>query len=329
MDPVQQLACPSEEVLRRLEIDTRYIRPGAFADPPAMTEIRPGFWGFRDAFGVGWAMKGARYGEGLYCEIVESPLADVPLEGLGDYPWPRGDDPAPFRGLRAHARALRETTDYALVSGITGVVFEYGWYLRGLERFYLDMVTQPEYVEAVLDRTLAYWIDFERTFLAEVGASLDVICVGDDIAMQSGPLFPPAIYRDIVKPRQKALYEEIRRRTRAKLWYHSCGAVVEYIPDLVEMGVDVLNPVQVSARGMDPRHLKAEFGDRIAFWGGGVDTQHVFPRGSAEAVRRNVRENLEAFRPGGGYVFNCVHNIQPDVPAENLAAFWEAAHAYR
>jgi len=215
------------------------------------------------------------------------------------------------------------------VSGITGVVFEYCWYLRGLEQFYIDLVTAPEYVEAVMDRTLAFWIDFERTFLAEVGDYLDVICVGDDVAMQSGPTFAPEIHRRIVKPRQKALYDEIHRLTHAKLWYHSCGAVREYIPDLIEMGVDILNPVQVSARGMDPLEMKAEFGDRIVFWGGGIDTQHVFPRGTPDEVRTNVRANIAAFRPGGGYVFNCVHNIQGDVPEENLAAFWEAARKYR
>jgi len=152
--------------------------------------------------------------------------------------------------------------------------------------------------------------------------------IGDDLAGQNGPLFAPRLYREIIKPRQKRLVRYIRSRTKAKIWYHTCGSVLEYLPDLLDNGIDILNPVQISAKGMDPARLKAEFGDRLVFWGGAIDAQHVLPRASPQEVREHVRRNLEAFKPGGGYVFNNVHNIQGDVPPENVLAMFDAAYEF-
>ncbi|RJP21611.1 MAG: hypothetical protein C4527_23240 [Candidatus Omnitrophota bacterium] len=329
MDIVQQLAAPSEKVLRLFEIDARYVRPGMFLPAPDLQEVKPGFWGFTDGFGVTWAMPGRRPGEGLYCDIVHHPLANLKYEDLDHYDWPDGKDPAPFTGLRDYALHLHEETDYALVSGITGVVFEICWYMRGFERFYMDLVEEPRYVEKLLDHTLQYWMDFHEGFLHEVGDLLHVVCVGDDIAMQNGPLFSPEIYRKLVKPRQKALYQFIKSKTNAKLWYHSCGSIVELIPEIIDNGIDILNPIQISAKNMNPAQLKEQFGDRLVFWGGGIDTQGVFAHGAPADVRNQVRDLIETFKPGGGYVFNTVHNIQADVPAENIVALWEAAKEFR
>ncbi len=328
MDIVQQLAAPSEKVLSLFDIDTRYIRPGMFLPPAELQQVKPGFWGVTDGFGVAWAMPGERPGEGLYCDIVEHPLRDFKIEDIDAYDWPDGKDPAPFKGLREYAKELYETTDYALVSGITGVVFEICWYMRGLENLYIDMIERPALVEKLLDHTLKYWLDYLDTFLAEVGEYLQVICVGDDLAMQSGPLFSPRIYKDLVKPRQKALYTSIKEKTQAKLWYHSCGSVVELLPEIVDNGVQILNPVQIAAKDMNPATLKKQYGDVITFWGGGIDTQGVYSNGTPQQVRDQVRELMEAFKPGGGYVFNTVHNTQADVPAENIVALWEAAKEY-
>ncbi|MFH1742021.1 MAG: uroporphyrinogen decarboxylase family protein [bacterium] len=329
MDVVQQLAAPSERVLQLFEIDTRYIRPGMFQPPAELREVKPGFWGVTDGFGVTWAMPGDRPGEGLYCDIVEHPLRNLRYEDLDHYEWPDGHDPSPFQGLRDYAKKMSEETDFALVSGITGVVFEICWYMRGLENLYIDMLEQPKYVEKLLDHTLQYWTDYLETFLGEVGDYLQVICVGDDIAMQSGPLFSPEIYRSLVKPRQKALYSIVRAKTSAKLWYHSCGSVVELLPEIIDNGVQILNPVQISARGMDPAVLKKQYGDKIVFWGGGIDTQGVYSSGTLEQVRQQVRDLMDVFKPGGGYVFNTVHNTQADVPVENIVALWEAAKEFR
>jgi len=329
MDVVQQLAAPSEAVLKLLEIDTRYIRPGMFQPPPELQEVKPGFWGFTDGFGVTWAMPGKKLGEGLYCDIIHHPLENLKYEDLDYYDWPDGRDLTPFVGLKKYAKQLHEETDYALVSGITGVVFEICWYMRGLSNLYIDMLEQPRYVEKLLDHTLQFWTDFLDVFLDEVGEYLQVICVGDDIGMQTGPLFSPKIYRDLVKPYQKSLYQFIHFKTKAKLWYHSCGAVADYIPDFIDNHVEVLNPVQVTAKGMDPRQLKQQYGRKMAFWGGGCDAQGVYARGTPEQVRKQVWHRLETFKPGGGYVFNTIHNTQADVPVENIVALWNAAKEFR
>jgi uroporphyrinogen decarboxylase len=163
-------------------------------------------------------------------------------------------------------------------------------------------------------------------FLDEVGDLLDVIMIGDDLTGQHGPLFSPAFYRQVVRPRQQRVIDAIKAHTQAKIWYHTCGNCVEYIPDLIEMGVDALNPVQISARGMDPELLKKSFGREITFWGGAIDTQHILPFATPEEVRAEVRKNIEIFKPGGGFVFNNVHNIQAGVPPENIVALFETAY---
>jgi len=329
MDLVQQLAQPSERVLERLHVDTRYVAAGgakSFAGGVVRRERGGRVWhDFTDEFGITWSMPDD---EPFYFDISHSPLAGLSLDEIRAYPFPKGDDPTRFEGLRDRALRLRNETPYAVISGISGVVYEICWYMRGLENLFIDMVTQPAVLEAIIDRTLEFWLDWFRLFLDEVADVVDVIMIGDDLTGQNGPLFAPRIYRQIIKPRQKRLVQYIRSRTKAKIWYHSCGAVLEYLPDLLDNGIDILNPVQISAKGMDPARLKAEFGDRLVFWGGGIDTQHVLPRASPQEVREHVRRNLEAFKPGGGYVFNNVHNIQGDVPPENVLAMFDAAYEF-
>ncbi len=328
-DAVQQLAQPCEQILERFHIDTRYVAAG-----PAQSwkggiirSAREGkAWeDLTDEFGIRWSMpEDAPY----YMDITLHPLAKATLSDLRDYPWPRGDDPSRFAGLRDRALALKRQTPYAVVSGISGVVYEICWYLRGLEQWFCDLVTNPEFCEAMLDQTLKFWLDWFRLFLDEVGDVVDVIMIGDDLAGQNGPLFSPSIYRRLVKPRHKQLVQYIRSRTTARIWYHTCGACTDFVPDLLDNGVHILNPVQISARNMDPAELKRRFGAQVAFWGGGVDAQHVLPRGTPAEVSENVRQNLKAFMPGGGYVFNNVHNIQGEVPPQNVVALFDTAYKY-
>lgn len=327
MDAVQQLARPSEAVLQRLRVDTRYIAAGAPESWKGgiVKASRDGRnWDdLTDEFGVRWSMpEEAPY----YMDITFHPLAQATLAEVKNHPWPKGDDPSRFAGLRERALRLKKETSYAVVSGISGVVYEICWYLRGLEQWFCDLMSNTEFCEAMLDQTLKFWMDWFRLFLDEVGDVVDVIMIGDDLAGQSGPLFNPAIYRRIVKPRHKRLVQYIRSRTSARIWYHTCGSCIDLIPDLIDNGVHILNPVQVSARNMDPATLKRRFGDEIVFWGGGVDAQHVLPRGTPAEVAENVRRNLEAFMPGGGYVFNNVHNIQGEVPPENILALYDTAY---
>lgn len=329
MDAVQQLAQPCEAVLERFHVDTRYVRAGAAADfkGGVVTQRRNGrLWhDLVDEFGVRWSMPDD---QPFYMDITHHPLANATIDDVRAYPFPKGDDPGRFVGLRQRALTLKKDTPYAVVSGICGVVYEICWYMRGLEQWFMDMLQQPEFCEAMLDRTLKFWLDFTRGFLDEVGDLLDVIMIGDDLTGQKGPLFRPDFYRRIVKPRQKQLVQYIRSRTKAKIWYHTCGACVEYIPDLLDNGIDILNPVQISAACMDPATLKARFGDRLAFWGGAIDTQHVLPVASPETIREHVRRNLAIWKPGGGYVFNNVHNVQALVPAENIVALFDAAYEF-
>jgi len=171
-------------------------------------------------------------------------------------------------------------------------------------------------------------MDFYTGFMGEVGDLVDVIMIGDDLAGQDGPLFSPDLYRAMVKPRQKRLVQHIKSLTTAKIWYHTCGSCIAHLPELINNGIDIINPVQISARDMEPASLKARFGDRTVFWGGGVDTQRVLPFASPAEIREHVRRNIEAFKPGGGYVFNTVHNIQHGVPPENIVALFDAAHEF-
>ncbi len=329
MDAVQQLAQPSEAVLERLRVDTRYIHAGAGEnfDGSIVTQTRDGatWHDLVDEFGIRWSMP---EDSPLYMDITHHPLATATIDDIAAYPFPKGDDPARFAGLREQALEIREQTPYALVSGISGVVYEICWYLRGLENWFMDMLEQPQFCEALLDRTLQFWLDWFRLFLTEVGDLVDVIMVGDDIAGQRGPLFQPAFYRSIVKPRQKQLVQYIKSRTDAKIWYHTCGGCKCYIPDLLDNGIDILNPVQISALDMAPTDLKPEFGAQMTFWGGGIDAQHVLPNADPETVREHVRHNIEIFKTGGGYVFNNVHNIQAGVPADNILAMYDAAYEF-
>jgi uroporphyrinogen decarboxylase len=329
LDPVQQLARPCEAVLERFHVDTRYLVAGAPDSFKGGIErnVREGrLWhDLRDEFGVVWSMPGD---QALYMDITHHPLANATVNDLRDYPFPRGNDPTRFRGVRERAERLRDGTSYAVCTGIGGVVYEYCWYMRGLERWLTDMLEDPAFCEALLECTLRFWTDYYTGFMGEAGGLVDVVMIGDDLAGQAGPIFAPEFYRAVVKPRQKRLVQHIKSLTSARIWYHTCGACVEYIPDLIDNGVDILNPVQIGAAGMDPHTLKQRFGERITFWGGGIDAQHVLATASPREVREHVRRNLEAFKPNGGYVFNNCHNIQAGVPPENIVALFEAAYEF-
>ncbi len=329
LDPVQQLAVPCEEVLERFRVDTRYVMAHAPEGFEGKIEqhLRGGrLWhDLKDEFGVVWSMPDDQQ---LFMDISYHPLAEADLENLKDYPFPKGNDPTRFTEVRQRALEIRNETPYAICTGIGGVVYEYCWYMRGLEQWFTDMLENPAFCEALLGHMLQFWLDYYTGFMKEVGDLVDVVMIGDDITGQKGPLFWPEFYRNVVKPRQKRLVQHIRSLTTAKIWYHTCGSCVAFIRDLIDNGVDILNPVQISADGMDPRLLKAHFGRQIVFWGGGIDSQHVLPFASPQEVREHVRQNIQALKPDGGYVFNNVHNIQYGVPPENIVALFDAAHDF-
>ena len=329
MDPVQQLARPCEELLERFHVDIRYVcahGPENFKGGIEQNTRHGRLWhDLKDEFGVVWSMPDDQQ---LYMDISHHPLAEATVEDLSDYPFPDGGDPTRFNGVRENALELRNQTLYAISTGIGGVVYEICWYMRGLERWFIDMIENPAFCEALLDRTLKFWLDYFEGFMAEVGDIVDVVMIGDDLAGQSGPLFSPDFYRKVVKPRQKRLVQHIKSLTKAKIWYHTCGACYKYIPELIDNGIDILNPVQIGLVDMEPARLKDEFGKQLVFWGGAIDTQHVLPFAKPSQIRDHVRTNLEIFKPGGGYVFNNVHNIQVGVPPENIVALFDAAYEF-
>jgi uroporphyrinogen decarboxylase len=329
LDNVQQLVKPSEEILKLFHVDIRYITargPEGFDGSIRMNVRKGQLWhDLTDEFGVVWSMPDKQQ---LFMDISHHPLADAETSDLDSYPFPDGGDPSRFKGLRAEVSELRKKTPYAISTGIGGVVYEICWYMRGLEKWFTDMLENPGFCEALLDKILRFWLDYYTGFMKEVGDLVDIIMIGDDLAGQAGPLFSPEFYRAIVKPGQKKLVQHIKSLTEAKIWYHTCGGALEYIPDLLDNGIDILNPVQITAVGMDPKYLKETYGKKLVLWGGGIDSQHVLPFARPGKVKEDVRKNLEIFKPGGGYIFNNVHNIQAGVPPENIVAMYEAAYNY-
>jgi uroporphyrinogen decarboxylase len=188
----------------------------------------------------------------------------------------------------------------------------------------MDIALRPDLarklMEKITELKLAYW----EKVLDEIGDDIDIAAEADDLGAQHAPLFSPGAYRDIVKPLHKQIIELIKSRSKAKFFLHSCGAIKDLIPDLIDIGVDVLNPVQVSAQGMEAADLKREFGGDITFWGGTVDPQKTLARGTPEEVKAEATRRILELKPGGGFVFASIHNMQAQVPVENILAFWEA-----
>ena len=308
-----------ERIAVRLHSDTRPLLPGS---PDGWQDIYFADGSFQDEWGVVWA----RAGGGHYAP-VGNPLRDADLDDLARYPWPDPLNPGRTRGLRDQARRLHEETDYAVVLSLPVGFVHQSQYLRGYQEYLMDLILNPTFIEALMDRTLEFWLQLASAVLDEVGPFVDVIQFGDDVAFQDRPMVDPRRYRRMIKPRHKQMIDLLKSKSRAKVLYHCCGAVSTLIPDFIDMGVDALNPVQVSAAGMDTARLKAEYGNHIAFWGA-VDTSRVLPCGSPQDVRDEVMRRIQDLGAGGGYVVASVHNIQEDVPPENILAMADAAYEF-
>ncbi|MBP2672048.1 MAG: uroporphyrinogen decarboxylase, partial [candidate division NC10 bacterium] len=275
-----------------------------------------------------WGVVRTRPADSHYFDLCRSPFAEDPTRSaIESYAWPDPLNPGRYRGLREKARHLHRETDYAVVLDVNCAFFLRCCELRGWENFYTDLVADVPFAEALMDRYLEIRLAMAERALEEVGDNVDVVMVtSDDLGMTEGPLISPALYRTLIKPRQQRTFDAIRARTNAFLYYHTDGAIYSLLPDLVEIGVQVLNPVEVRAVGMeDTAKLKREFGDALTFWGA-IDTHHVLPQGSVADVRDEVRRRIRDLGPGGGYVVGPVHNIQPDVPPANVVAMYDTAY---
>ncbi|RPI49871.1 MAG: uroporphyrinogen-III decarboxylase [Chloroflexi bacterium] len=305
-----------ESVARRLGADTRPLLVGS---PDGWQDVYRDDGSFHDEFGVVWR----RAGDGHYAPLG-NPLREAGLNELASYPWPDPTNPGRTRGLREVARRLHEESNVTVVLSLPVGFVHLSQYLRGYEQWLMDIVLNPHLLDALMDGALDWWLALCASVLDEVGTYVDVVAMADDVAFHDRPMVDLARYRRLFKPRHGRMVRCIKERCDARVLYHCCGAVRSLVEDFVDIGVDALNPVQVSSAGMDTAALKAEFGDRICFWGA-IDTQRVLPRGTPEAVRAEVRQRIADLAPGGGYVLAPVHNIQEDVPPENILAMADAA----
>lgn len=313
------VAAPDERILERLRIDVR----GVFLGPPDnWKDIELPDNAFQDQWGVVWQ----RPPTSLYFDSVRFPLAgDISLQDVINYPWPdMADDPGFTRGLRERALWLHENTGYGIVLHLQDICVHYSQWLRGYEDWYTDFHLNPDILSSMMDAILERRMAVAERAITAVGDIVDVVSCSDDVADQRGPMVSPASYRKFIKPRHRRFFDMIHARTNAKVLFHTDGSLPKLIPEFIEIGIDFINPVQVSANDMnDTARLKREFGHDIGFWGA-IDNVHVLPYGTPEDVRAEVKRRIRDLGAEGGYVLGAVHNIQPDVPPENIAAIYDS-----
>ncbi|MFC2086687.1 uroporphyrinogen decarboxylase family protein [Bacteroidota bacterium] len=326
-DHVQQLPYIDETLLKQLDVDVRMVQTHYVRGDDLVYSEEENYYYFFDRWGSKMRMPKKN---GYYFDWVEFPIREISMDALKKYSWPELDSDESIQKLKVRAKNLFENTDYALAgTGIFGGgIFEQPARIMGMEMFLLSLLSDEHFANTVMEKITEIYIENCNKYLDELGEYIQVFVYWNDLSAQNGPMISPEMYRRLIKPKDKRLIETVKKKTDAKIFYHCCGATREFIPDFIEIGVDILNPVQVSAKDMDTAELKREFGNDIAFWGGGIDTQYVLSRGTTLEVRDEVTKRIYDLAPGGGFVFNTVHNIQNDVPPENIMAMWETLREY-
>lgn len=345
-DMEQQLAVVEPELLERFGVDVISLentlgedfpdlwKPwklpnGIPCQIPSGVDLRP------DDKNGGWliwenGLPGHRMPDSsLYFTRIFHPLAGLTTpEELLAVPRPLVTDEE-LALLQMQAKNLFENTEFAIMANFGGNIHEAAQSLRGWAQFMLDLAVGGAFVEDLIEGIVETQLANLSLYLEAVGDYVQIIQFGDDLGTQDRPQMSREMYQQYLKPGHSRLYQHVHANSDCAVFLHSCGSIYPLIPDLIEAGVDILNPVQTSAKDMDPRNLKAEFGDQITFWGGGCDTQQVLPNASPEQIKKHVSEQAEIFAPGGGFVFNQIHNIQADVPPENIVAMFDAALAFQ
>jgi uroporphyrinogen decarboxylase len=325
MDIFQQNVLVDDDMFELMECDVRPVVPGnvggfSFNE----SDEGDGYIRIQDEWGIGWKMPNEY---GLYYDMFKHPLeGKCSIETLKAYPWPDPTDPYRFKDIKVKTSYFAKDKQKAVtLDGFCSGIVEMAAWLRGYSDFYVDVVQNDSVLNYLLDLIVEMKQEYWEIALREAGDNVDVVMEADDLAGQSSLLISPSSYRKIIKPRHKKLFQFIKDRTRGKLFFHSCGAIRPLIPDLIEIGVDILNPVQVNAAGMDSGDLKRTFGNDLTFWGGGVDTQGAFsnPKPLIDAVDNDVNHRIIDFKPNGGFVFAAIHNIQANVPPENIITMWK------
>ena len=351
-DIIQQLAIVDDDVLDRFGVDTIEMgrgfaqdeqswRPWTLPDGtacfvPAWTQIEreDKRWVIRSENGriLAHMPDGALYFEQTYFPFLEGDDLDAISEVFGESMWTAiASPPGPIdsRELSEGAKRLRAGTDRAIIGLFGGNLFEVGMFLYRNDQFMMLLAAEPQHAHRFLDKLVEIHMANLERFLAAVGEHIDIILFGDDLGMQTGPMMSPKMYCEFFKYRHKLLWNRAKELADVKVMLHCCGGVRELMPHLIEAGLDAINPVQISCSGMAAAELKAEFGSELTFWGGGCDTRDVLPNGTPQQVAEHVKQQVGTLRPGGGFVFQQVHNILANVPPENIAAMFEAVNAAR
>lgn len=312
-----------ERILRALDIDIRRVgdmlRPESPLATPVHNNTCTDCWGIRRVF------------TGLYWDIQNSPLKGADIADLDRYPWPDANkiDRKQIADYREQARKLYQETEY-VVCGEHPVygVLELGCWMCGFDDFLLKMALEPEFVQKFFDKVLAYQKQVIEIYYGAIGEYIHFTTSGDDFGTQTGPFVSPEIFNELILPYYQERIRYTKQFTRAYYFHHTCGSVYALIPSLIKAGVDILNPIQPGARDMEPEKLKQSFGRDITFYGG-IDTQHILPQGTPADVRAEVFRVLSAIDADhGGYILAPAHNIQPDVPVENIVALFTAGKDY-
>ena len=344
-DMFQQLAEVEPDVLQRFGIDVIDLSNTLGEDDPSGWNpwtlpdgtpcLVPATEDLRPAKDGGWYIwkEGLPHQRmppgGLYFDRVYHPLSDAANSAdLKAYQWPRLNDET-LRDLQRRAEVLNKHTDFAIMAHFGGNILETGQGLRGWEQFMIDLVDKGAFLEDLLGLIVEAHLTNLPLFLEAVGDYVQIIQFGDDLGMQDRPLISPRMYQETIKPCHQQIYSYVHQHSNCSVFLHSCGSIYQLIPDLIDVGVNILNPVQTSAANMAPARLKTEFGEQITFWGGGCNTQQVLPNATPDEVAKHVLEQIQTFAPGGGFIFNQIHNIQANVPPENVVAMFDEASSYQ
>lgn len=343
LDISQQLAIPEKEILDLFQVDVISLEDSYLQNDREWNEwqlpdnskveiplnLIPKWDGEEWVLMDGERVKARMPESCLYFENCNPPLENAVTEqDINNHDWYIYSDEY-LRELENKAKQMYEETEYAIMGGFGGNIIENYQVLRGYSNAMLDLVADPDFAEALIDKMTEVHLTNLEKYLQAVSKYIQVIQMGDDLGMQSGPQISLELYKTFIKPAHKKIYKYVKNNSDLFLFLHSCGSIYDFIPDLIDAGVDILNPVQFSAANMDSENLKKEFGDKITFWGGGVDTQKVMPFGTPEEVEEQVTEQIRIFAPGGGFVFAAVHNIQANIPTENTIKLFETAIRYR
>jgi uroporphyrinogen decarboxylase len=329
-DKIQGLALPAQDVIERLGVDVRGLFPHNSHNwqvhEVEIVDENSGdlYWRYDDEWGITHRKPRP---DGLYYSLWAAPLErpDTSPQDIANHPWPRLGDPQRIAGLRALAERYRAEGYAVVLKDPFAGIFEMSQRIVGMENLMVMMADKNPTAAALFDQMAALKIGFWEMALPQLADVVDIIMQADDYGTQVSQLISPRMFRQQLKPVWKQVFDRVRALAPdARRFFHSCGNVRPLLPDFIEIGVEILNPVHIRATGMEPLALKRDFGDALTFWGGGVDTQGVLPNGTPQEVRDDVRRNIDALSPGGGYVFNTVHNIQADVPAENIRAMYAA-----